>query len=177
MSGQNPYLIEFGGLEDGVHEFEYTVDDSFFARFENSIVQHGEIDVLVTLEKEPGILMLDFTFSGTITTTCDRCLDDLEVELEGFNELIIRFGEVTAEEAEQSEVDIITLSAREHEVDISDLLFEYISLQVPLRNVHPDDEDGKSTCNAEVLKEMEKHLSQTPPDDHRWDALKNINLN
>jgi len=177
MSGQNPYLIEFGGLEDGVHEFEYTVDDSFFARFENSIVQHGEIDVLVTLEKEPGLLMMDFTFNGTITTTCDRCLDDLEVELEGYNELIIKFGQVSPEETEQSEVDIITLPVREHELEISELIFEYISLQVPIRNVHPDDENGKSTCNAEVIKEMEKHLSNTPPDDHRWDALKNINLN
>ena len=177
MSAQNPYLIEFGGLEDGVHEFEYTIDDSFFARFEKSIIQHGQIDLLVTLEKEPGLLLLDFTFNGSITTTCDRCLDDLDVEIEGYNELIVKFGTVAEDEIENTEVDIITLSAREHELDLSELIFEYISLQVPIRNVHPDDENGKSTCNAEVIREMEKHLIQPAPDDPRWDALKNINLN
>src|SRR5436190_23549959 len=93
MIAHNSYLIDFGGLGEGVHEFEFHVDDSFFARFENSLVRQGELDILVTLEKEPGMLLLDFTFSGTIVTTCDRCLDRLELEVEGYNELIARLGD------------------------------------------------------------------------------------
>jgi uncharacterized metal-binding protein YceD (DUF177 family) len=176
MSARNTYLIDFGGLGDGVHEFEFHVDDSFFARFENAIVQHGELDVLVTLEKEPALLMLDFTFSGTIAATCDRCLDKLDVSIEGYNELVVKLGgEIQAEE--DSEIDMISIPAREHILDVSELLFEYISLQVPLRNVHPDDENGKSTCNTEVIREMERHISQEQSGDPRWDVLKNINLN
>ena len=176
MTTRNAYLIDFGGLDDGIHEFEFHVDDSFFARFENSVVRQGEVDILVTLEKEPGLLLMDFTISGSISTICDRCLDSLVVPIEGFNELIVRIGEEVAEEP--SDVDMITIPAREHVLDISELMFEYISLQVPLRNVHVDDENGKSTCNSDVLREMEKHLSQDSPSaDPRWDVLKNINLN
>src|SRR4029450_3112979 len=118
MSARNTYLIDFGGLGDGVHEFEFHVDDSFFARFENSVVQHGDLDILVTLEKEPSLLMLDFTFSGIISTTCDRCLDKLDVEIEGYNELVVRLGgDVKGEE--DSEVDMVSIPAREHALDIS----------------------------------------------------------
>jgi uncharacterized protein len=176
VKAQNPYLIEFGGLGEGTHEFEYHIDDAFFAGFENSIIQHGDLDMLVTLEKEPGLLLMDFTFQGTIMTTCDRCLDLMEVTLEGYNELVVRLG-TPQEEDDGGEIDIITLPAKEHELDVRELIFEYISLQVPIRNVHPDDENGKSTCNADVLREMEKHLAKETHEDPRWDVLKNINLN
>jgi uncharacterized metal-binding protein YceD (DUF177 family) len=176
MVARNSFEIEFGGLGEGVHEFEFHVDDSFFARFENSLVRHGDLDILVTLEKEPGMLLMDFTFSGAITTTCDRCLDDLVVPVEGYNELLVKLGDEEGQ-GEDSEVDMIHLPAREHVLDVSELLLDYISLQLPIRNVHPDDENGKSTCNSDVLREMEKHLSQDHPADPRWDVLKNINLN
>ena len=176
MSGSpRDYVIEFGSLPLGQHEFEFEVGDSFFQQFENSIVQHGEVDILVVLEKKSNMLVMDFTLQGSVIVTCDRCLDDLELPLEGFTELIVKLGDHSEEESE----DVIMIPSTEHQIDLSQLIYEYISVLVPMRNIHPDDENGKSMCNPEILREIEKHQSNEKADesDPRWEMLKNINLN
>jgi uncharacterized metal-binding protein YceD (DUF177 family) len=170
------YVINFGSLSKGIHEFVFEVDDSFFEHFENSVVQKVNADVLVTLEKEDTMLLLDFTIEGTATLPCDRCLDELTIDLEGYNELIVKFGE----EAEEESEDVVVLPVKAHEMDVSQFIYEYITMLIPIRNVHPDDEDGNSTCNPSALKELEKyrvHEEEQKPIDPRWEALKNINPN
>jgi hypothetical protein len=53
---------------------------------------------------------------------------------------------------------------------------------VPLRNVHPDDENGMSTCDQEALAKLEalrihELTEEEKTNDPRWDILKKINLN
>jgi uncharacterized metal-binding protein YceD (DUF177 family) len=48
---------------------------------------------------------------------------------------------------------------------------------VPIRKVHPDDENGESTCDPEIIKRItteEKEESEGV--DPRWEALKNLGL-
>ncbi|MBP6334425.1 MAG: DUF177 domain-containing protein, partial [Bacteroidia bacterium] len=162
---------------EGEHEFEYHVDDSFFKKFEHSPVQHGDVEVLVVVEKKENMLKFDFTMGGELIVSCDRCLEDLELELESYNELIVKFGEVKAEQ-EVAE-DVVILPSKERELDISRFIYEYITLLIPMRNVH-EDENGDPTCDPQILKELGKHGVNPEgehPSDPRWDALKNINLN
>ncbi len=119
-------MINFGSLAEGEHEFEYRIDDSFFQKFEHSPVQNGDVDVLVVVEKKDNMLLLDFTMEGALILACDRCLEDLELEMESFNELIVKFGDVK-EEQEVSE-DVLILPAKENELDISRFIYEYITL-------------------------------------------------
>ncbi|HNP47800.1 MAG TPA: DUF177 domain-containing protein [Bacteroidia bacterium] len=177
MSAPRDFVINFGSLGRAEHEFEFEVNDSFFQRFENSIVQKGQVDVLVVLEKKEHMLLLDFTIEGRVTVQCDRCLEDLDLDIESYNELVVKIGEESGEEAE----DVIVLSNREYELDLAQFIYEYISVIIPLRNVH-EDENGNPDCDPEILKELEKHLSheeeeEKPPSDPRWDGLKGINLN
>ena len=177
MSGAREYVINYGSLPFGEHEFEFHVSDSFFQKFENSLVQKGDIDVLVVLDKKEAMMLLDFTMEGHIIVECDRCLEDLDLDIESFNELIVKLGEETGEEAE----DVIVISTREHELDVAQYIYEYISVLIPMRNVH-EDEEGNPDCDPEVLKVLEKHIApeekeENPPADPRWDALKGINLN
>jgi uncharacterized protein len=170
------YVINFGSLSKGIHEFVFEVDDAFFEQFENSIVEKVKADVLVTLEKEETMLLLDFTIEGTATLPCDRCLEELNIDIEGYNELVVKFGEHEGEESE----DVIILPNKAHEIDLSQFIYEYISMLIPIRNVHPDDEAGNSTCDPEALKELEKyrvHEEEQKPTDPRWEALRKINPN
>ncbi|MFM7218350.1 MAG: YceD family protein [Flavobacteriales bacterium] len=175
MGRSREFRIEFGSLPHGEHEFEFEVDDTFFQEFEHSVIQHGNMDVLVVLEKKENLLLLDFTLQGTVMVTCDRCLDDLQLDLEGYTELIVKLGDHAEEEAE----DMIVIPASEHQLDISQFIYEYVTVMIPMRNVHPDNEDGSSSCNPEILREIEKHQHQENADepDPRWEALKKINLN
>ena len=177
MNSARDFVISFGSLGKGEYEFQFDVNDSFFQRFENSIIQKGQVDVLVVLEKKENLLLLDFTMEGTVTVQCDRCLEDLDLDIESFNELIVKLGEETGEEAE----DVIVISTREHDLDVAQYIYEYISVLIPMRNVH-EDEEGNPDCDPEVLKVLEKHIApeekeENPPADPRWDALKGINLN
>ncbi len=175
MSNERDFVINFGSLTTGEHEFEFKVDDSFFKRFENSIIERGNVDVLVVVEKKDNMLLMDFTMEGKVIVPCDRCLEDLELEIEGYNELIIKIGE----ENEELSETVIVISSKEHEIDVSHYIYEFISLMIPMRNVHDEEENGQK-CDPEILKEIDKHLTHENPEapaDPRWDALKNINLN
>ncbi len=166
--GERDFIINFGSLTTGEHEFEFEVTDSFFKKFDNSIIEKGNVDVLVVVERKDNMLLLDFTMEGEITVQCDRCLENMELELEGYNELIVKLGD----ENEELSEEMIVISSREHELDVSQYIYEFLTLMVPMRNVHDD-----NGCDPEVLKEIEKHLSHDHPSDPRWDALKDINLN
>ena len=182
MNPLDRFRIEFGHLGTGEHEFEFEIDDKFFEQFEHSPVEHGAIDVLVTVNKdEQNMMLVDFTMEGTVTLPCDRCAEDLELEVSGYNELIVKFGENHEEESE----DVVVLSAKEHSLNVAQYIYEYIALMIPLRNVHPDDEQGTSTCDPEALERLEKlrvhEASEKEEEEHpvdpRWEILKNINLN
>ncbi|MCX6290544.1 MAG: DUF177 domain-containing protein [Bacteroidetes bacterium] len=176
MKRREKFVINFGSLSKGIHEFVFEVDDSFFEHFENSIAQQAHADVLVTLEKKDDLLLVDFTIEGIAKLPCDRCLEELEIPLEGYNELMVKFGEKEEEESE----DVIVLPAKAHELDVSQFIYEYITMLIPLRNIHLEDDDGNSTCNPEAIKNLEKyriHEEEIKPTDPRWEALKKINPN
>jgi len=141
MLPKREYVIEFGALPKGQHEFEFEVDDSFFQQFEGSIISRGHADVLVVLERQQdNLLLLDFTIEGTVTVTCDRCLDDLDLDIVSYNELVVKLGE----QAEEQSDDVIVIPSGEHNIDIAQFIYEYVTLAIPMRNVHEEDESGNS---------------------------------
>ena len=175
MNISRDFNINFGSLAHGEHEFEFEVKDSFFKKFDQSIIQKGNVDVLVVVEKKENMLLFDFTLEGTVTVSCDRCLEDLDLDIEGYNELVIKVGE----ENEEISETVIAISSKEYEIDVAQYIYEFISLMIPMRNVHDEKENGQA-CDPEILKELEKHITHESPEentDPRWDALKKINLN
>jgi uncharacterized metal-binding protein YceD (DUF177 family) len=177
MTSTREFVINFGNLGEGEHEFEYRLDDTFFLKFEQTPIYSGDVEVLIVLEKKENMLLLDFTMEGELVLPCDRCLEDLELEMESYNELIIKFGDV--KEEQEIADDVLILPEKQNELDVSRFIYEYITLLIPMRNVH-EDENGNPNCDPEVLKELGKHGMNPGGDqanDPRWDILKNINLN
>ena len=149
MLPKREYVIEFGALPKGQHEFEFEVDDSFFQQFEGSIISRGHADVLVVLERQQdNLLLLDFTIEGTVTVTCDRCLDDLDLDIVSYNELVVKLGE----QAEEQSDDVIVIPSGEHNIDIAQFIYEYVTLAIPMRNVHEEDESGNSGLQPGVAE-------------------------
>ena len=167
------YIIPFAGLSQGIHEFNYHIDKEFFEAIEYSLLKESDVKVTVMLNKTETMLLLDFNLNGTVNLQCDRCTDYFDLPVSGKNKLIVKFGETTEEENDV----VLILSEKEFEFNISQYIYEYINLLVPMRHVHPDDALGKSTCNQEMIEILEK-ISRKPADqdttDPRWDALKNL---
>ncbi|MGI8891930.1 MAG: YceD family protein [Bacteroidia bacterium] len=171
------YIIPFSGLSQGIHEYEYHIDKDFFAELEYSLLSESSVDVKVSMNKTETMLLLDFDIEGTVNLQCDRCTDYFDLPVKGRNKLIVKFGEATVEENDL----ILILSDKEHELNISQYIYEYINLLVPMRHLHQDDAKGNSTCNQEMLDIIEKvsHKQKDPDEiDPRWEALKKLkNLN
>jgi len=164
-------LIPFAGLKSGVHIFDYVIDDAFFKDKEYSEVQHARIDTKVTLHKETNLLVFDVRMDGTINVMCDRCGENFDLPVWGENKLIVSL----TNDRFENETDILSIPLDSSDIDISQYLYEYISLLLPQRRVHADKEDGTSGCNPEALKLLNKFTEkeEEPKVNPIWEELKN----
>lgn len=167
------FMISFSGLKAGLHEYYFLVEDKFFEEMPFSEISKARVQMNVKLNRQSTFLQFDFDFAGKVNVVCDRCADNFDLDIEGHNSLIVRFGETTGELSDE----VIVISPAEHEFDISQYVYEFINLALPLHKVHPDDEEGNETCDKEVLEKL-KEISAKRSDvdtDPRWDALKKFN--
>jgi uncharacterized protein len=164
------YNIQFVGLEPGNHQFEFEVNDSFFEHFEFSLIQKGQIHVSVDLEKMERMMIFTIGLEGKVLATCDRCTNEFEYPLSDNQQLIIKLG---AEYIEESE-DVVVIPETEYQFNLAPYIYEFIHLALPAQIIHPDDEDGNSTCDPEMLRILNT-LAPTESVDPRWEALKKLN--
>ncbi len=172
MEQQDDFIIPFRGLALEVHRFHYEIDGTFFEELDYSELQEASVIVDLDLDRQERMLVLDFDIRGTVNVTCDRCLDAFPLPVDNRWQLIIKFGEEYEEESD----DVIVIPHEQHQIDVTQFLYEYITLMVPIRKVHSDDEDGNSTCNPEMLSILEQH-SEHGDTDERWDVLRGLKNN
>lgn len=156
---KSEFVIPFIGLKLGNHVFEYDITDAFFEGIEYSIIHRGNVHVRLELEKKETMLIGIFQLEGIVTKDCDRCTDDIEVEVEGEYQIIYKFGgDASDDEA------LITLDKEAYEIDVKMNIYELISVSLPLRTVHEKEE-----CNPEMLALLEKYVINSEDDDDDFD--------
>jgi len=99
---------------------------------------------------------------------CDRCLEQMELPIEGYERLIVKFGESNIEESD----DVLILNENEHNLDISGYIYDYIMIRIPIKKVHKEDQNGISECNPKMIEILEK-LSERKVE-NRFDKLKDL---
>lgn len=189
------YNISLKNLSPGLHNYEYQLDRKYFEAIDGDEVKKGNISVELSVKRVSSTFDLNFHVHGTVQIPCDRCLDDMDQEIESDNHLIVKFGKEYAEESDE----IIVIPEDEGEINIAWFLYEFIALDIPMKHVH---EPGK--CNRLMSKKLQKHKATDPDDpdeidvdviddfddsdkgidfddtpqanDPRWDALKGINF-
>jgi uncharacterized protein len=169
------YDIAYKGLKEGKHKFEYQIDDKFFELFDVSLVQKANVQVKVTFEKRSTLLTLLFKIKGTVELTCDRCLENYNQPIKLKAELFVKFGEAKFEEGD----DVLWVLPDEHHINIAQLLYEYVILSIPIKHVHPNDKNGNSTCNIEMIEQINKYscIEKEEEPDQRWEVLKRLKNN
>lgn len=174
-NGLDEYIIPFSSLKPGRYEYEFEVNDSFFEHFEESEITHGRLAVKLEVQRQPVMLALAFDITGEVELTCDRCGDLYRQPVEGHRRMVVNLGGGEPED----EDDIVILPAHEHALDVSKYIYEFITLLVPQRRVHPEDENGVSGCDPEVIKKLNElrigdDENGDAPSDPRWAALKGL---
>jgi len=177
VSWKTKYNIEFKGLKEGLHDFDFEVDNKFFEHFDESPVEIGKVLVNVELEKRSTFMKLIFDLKGEVELNCDRCLDNYNQVISHKAEMFVKFGEEKEDEGD----NIIWINPEEHFINLTQIIYEFVSLSIPLRHVHPKNKDGKRACNKEMLKKLKKYTrpekEEKTETDPRWDALKKFGNN
>ncbi|MCU4165402.1 YceD family protein [Carboxylicivirga caseinilyticus] len=177
MDRRRDYDIPFKGLKEGLHEFNFEISESFFKLFEQPLVENGNVKAKVELKKSSALMSLTFDISGEVESVCDHCLDALNLDVNYHTLVYLKFGE----EYDEPTDEIIVLPHEAHEINVAQLLYEFICVGLPIRHVHPEDEDGNLTCDPEMLNRLDEYLVEEASDeeqddyiDPRWEALKNL---
>ena len=71
MKKPKEFVIQFIGLKQGEHNFDYKIDNKFFNHFEYDEFNDANLDVKVVLNKKTTLLELHFLVSGTVNINCD----------------------------------------------------------------------------------------------------------
>jgi len=177
MKVTNEFLIPFIGLKLGKHQFEYQINKKFFEDFSYDEFESCDIKVNVVLEKKSTMLELQFKHKGTIYVPCDLTSEMFDLPIKGKIKLIVQFGEAFNDDNEE----LLILPHGEHQVDISQYIYEMIALSIPLKRIHPSVKDGTLKTDAlDKLNELQVNAKEQKADakeeetDPRWDQLKKL---
>ncbi|MET0244596.1 MAG: DUF177 domain-containing protein [Flavitalea sp.] len=173
MSNRRNYDIAFVGLKPGIHEFEYEINDKFFADYQEQEFRKCVANVKLKLDKKNGLMLLKFEIGGKLEVTCDRCGNDLPLDLwDEFNIVVKMVEDPEVMNDQEEDPDVYYISHSESHLHIADLIYEFINLAIPMQRMCLPKELGGPDCNKEVLSMLKKlDAENNKPENPLWKGL------
>lgn len=157
MANRRAFEIAFVGLKPGIHEFEYSLDDKFFIEKGAEDFSNAQAIVKLSLEKNAGFMLLKFEVGGNAVVSCDRCGNPLKMDLWDEFKVLVKLVDNPDEMNEQEEdPDVFYLSRTESHLSLSDWIYEFVMLSVPMQRMCSKEEMGGPQCNKEVLAKLKQ---------------------
>ena len=134
MNSKREFEIPFVGLKPGIHEFEYKITDKFFEAYTQQDFHNCKAAVKLGLDKKAGFMLLKFEVGGTIEVVCDRCGNDLPLELwDEFNIVVKLVEDPELMNTQEEDPDVYYISKGESHLDVKTWMFEFINLSMPMQ--------------------------------------------
>jgi uncharacterized protein len=171
----NPYSVNIIGLSNRGHSFKYELNDEFFARYGKDLVSGGKFNADVVLEKHETFIEAEFKINGQVALICDRSLDPFDFPVTIDKKVVFKYGE---EEMELSD-EIIIITRDTTSVDLGQLMYEYIVLEIPMRKLHPrfqneEEDDENEEGKVIYTSSTDDNTSGEEQIDPRWEQLKKL---
>lgn len=135
MSNLESLKIDLKELKEGVTTLDFILDDTFFDSIDATEIKCGKVDAALSIRKTENYFQFVANLKGLVVIPCDRCLDDMEQQIETTDEM-----------------SVVEDDTEDGVVDISWWLYENMVLNIPIQHVH---DTGK--CNVAMLKVLEEH--------------------
>lgn len=165
MNTKERLIIPYRGLKDGSHSFSFSIDEKFFEALEYAEIKRGNLSVNLIIEKKLQDALLKFKIEGKVEVKCDRCLDDLELNIKFKNDVFFKPEEQKDETSEES----IQYKFEDDTIDITHYVYESIVLSLPYQKVHKK----KADCNKEMVTRLKIYSGKKENEiDSRWEKLK-----
>ncbi|XOV93654.1 MAG: DUF177 domain-containing protein [Bacteroidota bacterium] len=166
--GRREYQIDIFNLSNQLHELEFEIDDALLSMMENSVLTRGSGNCKIGLQKSETMMSIHFSIDAVVELTCDRSLDEYDYPLTIEEDLIIKFGE----EDDDSNDEYTIIRKDTPSIFVDSLIYEFISLAVPMKKLHPRYE-GQDTPDMIYSSKIEEEKTEDNVDP-RWEALKKL---
>ena len=166
MEALKEHTIQFTGLKDGQHKFQFELGHDFFVAAAEEELHGGAVNVEVTLDQTPTLLVTHIRTQGTVDTICDHCGGELALEVAGDQRQIFQL----VGEPQEDDDELVTLDPKDHSINLTHYIYECLRLALPARRVH-----AQGACDPEADAALGKFsVEHEPVPDPRWDALKQL---
>ena len=141
-SDMKRYVIDAQTVQQSDFEFDLQVGMELFEAMEMTEISAVDFKLSVSGHKEASNRsVIELTGTGTVVTPCDRCLDDVTLEVEVEAEMTVLFGdEAKAFDGEQETLQ------RGDELNIAQFVYDSIMLALPMIRAHKEGE-----CNPDMI--------------------------
>ena len=141
-SDMKRYVIDAQTVQQSDFEFELQVGMELFEAMEMTDISGADFKLTVTGHKEAhNRSVIQLSGEGTVVTLCDRCLDDVTLEVDVEAEMTLLFGDV----AKEFDGEEVTLQ-RGDELSIAQFMYDSIMLALPMIRAHKEGE-----CNPDMI--------------------------
>lgn len=179
MKNSRVFEIAWQGLKLGEHELIFDLDDKFLMwKYPETEYKQLNVQIKVTFDKQVNFFMFHFNIDGSLVVPCDRCGEEFELSLWDEFDLLVKLNDVEDEDQIEEEADVVFISRSETVLDISDWLYEFLMLSIPLQKIHPQDAKGNDTCNPDVLVFLKQSAEALEQENKNaiWKGLDSIKI-
>ena len=157
MSRRREFEIAFVGLKPGVHEYNYEINDRFFEAFQQQDFRNCKANVKLHLDKKSSFMQLKFEIGGSLEVTCDRCNNELPLELwDEFNITVKMVEESGLMNDQEEDPDVYYISRGESHLDVAEWIYEFINLSLPMQKTCDFEKMDGPHCNKAALELLKK---------------------
>ena len=130
------------------------------------------VDVVV--EKSGRYVGVDLDVEGSVVVACDRCLGDLTLPVSVHQPFSIKFGVATEEasSASEGEREIVFLPESDTDLDMTQPIYDYVCISLPLSRVHPEGECDPGTVKYHHSEDVAEEPAAVA--DNPFAALKDL---
>ena len=173
MNSRRQFDIAFVGLKPGIHVFEYDINDKFFVAYQEQEFTNCVAHVKLTLDKKNGFMLLKFEIGGKLEVSCDRCGNNLPLDLwDEFNIVVKMVDEPDTMNEQEEDPDVYYISKGASHLQVADWIYEFINLSIPMQRMCSPEEIGGPYCNKEVLAMLKKlDAENNKPENPIWKGL------
>ncbi len=157
MGKFDKYRIELKNMQAMTCTQEFKLDNQFFIDIDAPEVTRGNVNVVMNVKKLAGgsTFEIKFGMDGVVQVACDRCLDDMDLDIAVSDKVMVKMGTEYAEDG-----DWVIIPEEEGEINVAWFMYEFIALAIPMKHVHAP---GK--CNKAMAGKLSRHLRISADDE------------
>lgn len=166
------FNIHIFNLSNKKHDYSFEIKNNFFSHFENSLIEEGRLVARLILDKRENIIEAKIKIKGSITLICDLSLEAFDFPMDISETILYKYGE-TEEELDDN---VFVITKNTQTLNFAELIFELITVAVPMKKVHPDHDNGDEPLYYSLGSDQndEEASEENNTIDPRWNALKGL---